>query len=299
MIPIVVIKGGLGNQLFQWVYAHSLQEKATFYPSRFHYGHDDKIMHLELEDLFETCHHVLNEGAFSPTREHLSHAAEWLWSKRMGRGVAESFLRYHQEDPRNDQAQGTSKHLNTRIFSGYFQKNSYSEASKNVVELEILPYAERVASKLLLTELIPRSYSVLHIRTGAYSTQKASDPNFIGNLDEKYFLDNIDKLKANFLIVLTENADHIPKLLKKIKPDLVLDAQQLDAWETLATMALSESMIGANSSLSWWGAKLASLKGAETWLPANWSSWENIDSRGYRFPNLKILESSWHPTQNS
>ena len=299
MIPIVVIKGGLGNQLFQWVYAHSLQEKDTFYPSRFHYGHDDKIMHLELEDLFETCHHVLNEGAFSPTREHLSHAAEWLWSKRIGRGVAESFLRYHQEDPRNDQAQGISKHLNPRIFSGYFQKNSYSETSNNVVELEILPYAERVASKLLLTEIIPRSYSVLHIRTGAYSTQKASDPNFIGNLDEKYFLDNVDKLKANFLIVLTENADHIPKLLKKIKPDLVLDAQQLDAWETLATMALSESIIGANSSLSWWGAKLASLKGAETWLPANWSAWENIDSRAYRFPNLKILESPWHPTQNS
>jgi len=299
VIPNVVIKGGLGNQLFQWVYAHSLQEKVAFYPSRFYYGHHDKIMHFELESLLETCHHVLNGGVESPSREYLSQTAEWLWSKGIGRGVAESFLGYYQEDPRGDQAQSVSKSRNARIISGYFQKNCYSETSKNVVELEILPYAERVASKLLLTELIPRSYSVLHIRTGAYSGQSASDQNFIGNLDEKYFLDNVDKLKANFLIVLTENADHIPKLLKKIKPDLVLDAQQLDAWETLATMVLSESMIGANSSLSWWGAKLASLKGAETWLPANWSAWENIDSRAYRFPNLKTLESTWHPTHNS
>jgi hypothetical protein len=293
MIPIVVIKGGLGNQLFQWTYAHSLKGINTFYPSRFHYGHHDKIMHLELEDLFETCPHVLNAGAFSASREYLSHTAEWLWSKRMGRRLAESFLRYHQEDPRDDQEQGVGKYEKSQIISGYFQKNCYSDISKGAVRLEILSYAEKVAAKLLTSELIPRSYSVLHIRTGAYSAQNASNPNFIGNLHEKYFLANVDKLKSNYLIVLTENADHISGLLTKIKPDLVLDAQQLDAWETLATMALSESMIGANSSLSWWGAKLASLKGAETWLPANWSSWNNINSEDYRFPNLKLLESSW------
>ena len=294
--PIVVIKGGLGNQLFQWTYAHSLQTKNAFYPSRFHYGHHDKIMHLELKELFENCSHVLNSGALSPWRENLSHSAEWLWSKRMGSGIAELLLRYHQEDPRDDQAQGVSKYRKSQIISGYFQENSYSEISRGVVELEILPYAEKVAAKLFADDLIPQSYSVLHIRTGAYSTQHPSDPNFIGNLHERYFLDNIDKLNANYLIVLTENVDHIPELLKKIKPDLVLDAQVLDAWETLATMALSESMIGANSSLSWWGAKLASLKGADTWLPENWSSWKNINSEAYRFPNLKVLESTWRPT---
>lgn len=214
----------------------------------------------------------------------------------MGRGLAESLLRYYQEDPRDDQAQGVNKYKKFQIISGYFQRNSYSEISKGAVELEILPFAEKIAAKLLARKIIPRQYSVLHIRTGAYSMQNASDPNFIGNLHERYFLENLDKLKANYLIVLTENADHIPELLKKIKPDLVLDAQHLNAWETLATMAFSESVIGANSSLSWWGAKLASLKGAETWLPANWSSWNNIDSEAYRFPNLKILESSWRPT---
>ena len=296
MIPIVVIKGGLGNQLFQWTYAHSLHGTNTFYPSRFHYGYHDKIMHLELEDLFETCSHVLSKGVISPSKEYLSHSAEWLWSKRVGRGLAESLLRYHQEDPRDDQAQGVSKYKKFQIFSGYFQRNSYSEISKSVVELEILPHAEKIARKLFAREIIPRHYSVLHIRTGAYSMQNASNPNFVGNLHEKYFLENIDKLKADYLVVLTENADHIPELLKKIKPDLVLDSQQLDAWETLATMALSQSIIGANSSLSWWGAKLASLKGAETWLPANWSSWNNIDSDAYRYPNLKVLESSWRPT---
>ena len=213
----------------------------------------------------------------------------------MGRGMAESFLRYHQEDPRDDQEQCVDKYEKSRIISGYFQKNCYADISKGAVRSEILSYAEKVATKLFASELIPRSYSVLHIRTGAYSAQNASNPNFIGNLHERYFLANVDKLKANYLIVLTENADHISELLNKIKPDLVLDAHQLDAWETLATMASSQSMIGSNSSLSWWGAKLASLKGAETWLPANWSSWNNIDSEAYRFPNLKILESSWRP----
>jgi len=293
MKPIVVIKGGLGNQLFQWTYAHSLQTENAFYPARFHYGHHDKIMHLELEQLFEKCPHVLNSGALSVWRENLSHSTEWLWSKRIGKGIAQSLLRYHQEDPRDDQAQGGSKHRNSRIISGYFQENSFSQNAQSVVETEILPYAERVAEKLFATNLIPQRYSILHIRTGAYSRHVPSNPNFIGNLHERYFLDNLDKLEADFLIILTENADHIPDLITRIKPNLVLDAQVLNAWETLGVMAMSQSMIGANSSLSWWGAKLASLKGAETWLPANWSSWKNINSEAYRFPNLKVLESSW------
>jgi hypothetical protein len=250
-------------------------------------------MHLELEDIFESCPHVLENGTLSPVRENLSHAAEWLWSKPLGKSISESFLGYYQEDPRSDQNQSDNRSREARIISGYFQDNKFSNSPLGAVELEILPHAEKIAAELKSTKLIPQSYSVLHIRTGVYSTQSASNPSFIGNLDDNYFLKNLDKLNANYLVVLTENADHIPGLLKKIKPDLVLDSNQLDAWETLATMTLSESIIGANSSLSWWGAKLASLKGAETWLPNNWSSWNNIKSEAYRFPRLKLLESSW------
>jgi hypothetical protein len=296
MNPIVVIKGGLGNQLFQWTYAHNLGSKYKFYPSRFHYGHHDKIMHLELNDMFAHCPHVLNGGVLSPSREQLSHLGEWMWSKRLSKKAAEIFLGYYQEDPRNDQEQRSARDRKAWIYSGYFQKNIYSSNSNSVVELEILPNAEKIGARLIESKLIPHQYSVVHIRSGNYLSQSAKDSNFIGNLDDRYFLENLDKLNASYLIVLTENANQIPKLLNKIKPDLVLDAHQLNAWETLATMTLSESMIGSNSSLSWWGAKLASLKGSNTWLPENWSAWNNINSTDYRFKNLQILESVWRST---
>lgn len=295
MRPIVVIKGGLGNQLFQWAYAHTLylHSGQNFYPSRFHYGYHDKIKYLELGDIFESCPHVFRKGSISPTKEYLSHLAEWTWNTQSGRVLAETLLRYYQEDPRNDQKQNYKKSANTWISSGYFQNNFYVDNSPSVVELEIVPHTEKIATRLIEAKVIPRKYSVLHIRTGDYSKQSARDKNFIGNLHDRYFLDNLDKLDASYLIVLTENASHIPKLLNKIKPDLVLDIAQLNAWETLATMAFSESLIGANSSLSWWGAKLASLRGANAWLPENWSSWNNINSINYRFKNLRTLESIW------
>jgi hypothetical protein len=293
MGPIVVIKGGLGNQLFQWAYAHSLQAKEPFYPAQFYFGHHYRNAHLELQSIFETCPHVLNQGDLSQSKEFVSLSAEWLWSKRFGKRLAESFFGYVQEDPRIDKPQVINSRGKAKIISGFYQKNCYSENAMGAVELEILPHAERIGAGLIASGLIPRQYSVLHIRTGEYSARSSSDQSFIGNLQEDYFLDNLDKLKAKYLIVLTENADHIPDLLNKIKPNLVLDAHQQNAWETLATMAMSESMIGANSSLSWWGAKLASLKGAKTWLPSNWSAWNNIDSVGYRFPKLNIIESSW------
>lgn len=293
MGPIVVIKGGLGNQLFQWAYAHTLPLEMPFYPSRFHYGHHDKIMHLELEDIFESCPHVLNRGAYSSSRELLSHSAEWMWSKRYLQGATESLFGYYQEDPRHDVLQVKEIPRKTRIISGYFQKNEYVDASNGAVTSEILPYTKRIADRLMDTAVIPKRYSVLHVRTGAYSSQSSSDSSFIGQLSEEYFLGNLDKLKASYLIVLTENADHIPGMLKKIQPDLVLDAGSLDAWETLAAMASCDSMIGANSSLSWWGAKLAAINGGETWLPSNWSAWNNIDSHDYRFPTVQTLEPTW------
>ena len=296
MKPIVVMKGGLGNQLFQWAYAHSLQSRHKFYPSRFHYGHHDKIKYLELDDIFESCHHVLKGGSLSPARENLSHLAEWMWNKKSGRNVAETLFGYCQEDPRNDQKQSGSKNRDAWISSGYFQKNIYVDNSAGAVEFEVLPHIEKIANRLIEAKVVPQKYSVLHIRTGDYSRQSAKDKNFIGNLHDNYFLDNLKGLHANYLIVLTENANHIPELLSKIKPDLVLDADQLNAWETLATMAFSKSMIGANSSLSWWGAKLASLKGADTWLPENWSIWNNINSMDYKFQTLRVLESVWRST---
>jgi hypothetical protein len=293
MGPIVVIKGGLGNQLFQWVYAHSLKSKEPFYPAQFYFGHHYRNAHLELQEIFQTCPHVLNEGNLSQVKEFVTLSAEWLWSKNSGKRLAESIFGYVQEDPRIDKPQVFDSHHKARIISGFFQKNSYSDIAMGAIELEILPHAERIATGLIESGLIPTQYSVVHIRTGEYSSRSSNDPNFIGNLDKRYFLENIDKLKANYLIVLTENADHIPDLLNEIKPNLVLDSHKQNAWETLATMAMSESMIGANSSLSWWGAKLASLRDAQTWLPSNWSAWNNIDSIGYRFPKLNIIESSW------
>lgn len=293
MKPIIMLKGGLGNQLFQWTYAHSLQPHQKFYPSRFHYGHHDKIKYLELGDIIESCPHVLKGGSLSPSREYLSHLGEWMWNKKLSRKVAEIFLGYCQEDPRIDQRQSGNRNRKSWISSGYFQKNIYVDNSAGAVEFEILPHTEKIASGLIEAKVIPQKYSILHIRTGDYSRQSAKNINFIGNLHDRYFLDNLDKLNANYLIVLTENADHIPELLNKIKPDLVLDTGQVNAWETLATMTFSESMIGANSSLSWWGAKLASLKGANTWLPENWSIWNNITSINYKFQNLSLLESTW------
>ena len=293
MGPIVVIKGGLGNQLFQWVYAHSLQAKEPFYPAQFYFSHHYRNAHLELQDIFETCQHVLNHGDISQTKEFVSLSAEWLWSKKSGKRIAESIFGYVQEDPRIDKPQVLDARHKARIISGFFQKNYYSNIALGAIESEILPYTERIAEGLVETGLIPRQYSVVHIRTGEYTARNSTDQSFIGNLEKRYFLENVDKLQAKYLIILTENADHIPDLINEIKPDLVLDSHQQNAWETLATMALSESMIGANSSLSWWGAKLASLKGARTWLPSNWSAWNNIDSAGYRFPSLNLIESSW------
>jgi hypothetical protein len=92
---------------------------------------------------------------------------------------------------------------------------------------------------------------------------------------------------------LTENREDAKELVKNLKPQLVLDKFDTTPWETLAIMYGASQFLGANSSLSWWGARLCSANGGEVWLPSQWSYWKNIDPMDYHFNGAKIVNASW------
>jgi hypothetical protein len=294
MNPIIVIQGGLGNQLSQWSFAHTISSPQLFRIDLLKGLGSIEPREFELLSVLENCQHIKKTSkgyAISPRAVFFYHTLDRLWQYKFLRTFAESFG-YLREDPRFDQEQSSRFPKHIRYARGYFQKQQNVEKILNDVNSEIIPIVERILPELIKRFGIGPQYSVIHVRRGDYEVAEFS-PTVIGTLSDEYFIRGAQNLKSSGLIVLTEDHRDVLDLLDALSPDLVLDKRDTSPWETLALMYGATEFLGSNSSLSWWGARLCAIRGGKVWLPAEWSFWKNIDPVAYHFPSCNIAQVYW------
>jgi len=290
----VVIQGGLGNQLSQWAFAHSFSDRKSFCIDPINGLGLSRDRGFELLPVINLCPHIHRNARDSlviPWTTPVFHALDRLWQFSSLRKLIER-LGYVREDPRIDQEQTTKFPKVIRYAKGYFQKQQAIENNFAFVEREIIPVVGEYLPKLRAKFSLLEDYSVMHVRRGDYKSAEFSTA-IIGTLSDKYFVMGCSKFKSKKLVLLTENRRDVIDLVKTLTPDLVLDKHDTSAWETLAIMYGATNLLGSNSSLSWWGAKLCSFRGGDVWLPAQWSYWRNIDPSNYHFPLCKTVEAHW------
>jgi hypothetical protein len=299
MNPTFAIQGGLGNQLSQWFFAHSITESHEFHIDPLYESSQNMNRNLEVQELIERCPHVAknSQGAYSPMKMvSLFHLFDRIWEFKKFRFLIENFG-YIREDPRFDQEQTMNYPKTIRYGKGYFQKQGKIESIFEIVESELIPIVDKafqgVKSKFDLIE----SYDVLHVRRGDYETTNFTPIN-IGTLSDDYFVNWSKERKHSRKIVLTENKDDVLNLVQHLHPITVIDKSLTNPWETLALMYGAENFLGSNSSLSWWGARLCSSRGGNVWLPNQWSLWNNIAPEDYHFPKCHIADSLWRESGN-
>ena len=290
----MAIQGGLGNQLSQWYFAH------TFFPhSHFRIDplYEMTVMgprNFELQPLIEKCSHLEYEidQNFLPLFTKIYYRIlDSLWEFNTLRRFAEG-LGYVREDPRFDQKQSKRSSKNVRYAKGYFQKQAEIEKIFNSVELELLPVLRETLASFEKRSHLGSNYTVLHVRRSDYDSAEFT-PIIIGTLSDEYFLRGLEGMDTSNLILLTENREDVTDLVKALNPRMVLDKFDTTPWEALAIMYGASQFLGANSSLSWWGARLCSAKGGKVWLPSQWSYWKNIDSTDYHFSGTNIANVYW------
>ena len=57
-------------------------------------------------------------------------------------------------------------------------------------------------------------------------------------------------------------------MIEDLKPDLVFSSKNSTAWQAIKMMAMADSLVLANSTLSWWGGFLASNRGKIVYSPS-------------------------------
>ena len=279
----VRIRGGLGNQLFQYSAARSLADRLN--------------VNLGLDT------REYNAGSpFEMGLKHFNIRAEFN-PKGLIKHKENGFSKYIL-----DIALGNHKNVyketnlgfnnlfhslpNKTYLKGYWQSEKYFENNqKNIFkDLQIITPQSKKNIKIL--ENISKTNSVsLHIRRGDYVTNSAYNMKH-GTCSLDYYKKSVDylskSLNKNFTIfAFSDDPEWVFKNLK-----LPMDIQFIEHnsskknYEDLRLMSQCNHNIIANSSFSWWGAWLNKSPKRTIISPKEWYIDKNIK-------NIDIIPNNW------
>ena len=284
--------------MFQWCFAHSLNPEGKFYVDLLFDG-PDEINHqldFQLPELVAKCSHIEKSADGTPSNVKLKkfwHGINYVWliHSRLIRYLI-SVLGYYRENPNQSVAQSKFMPRKIRYAYGYFQSNEIVADAWRLIESELSSHLQNEIDAVMNKFEFESKYTVVHVRRYPAKGYKHSPIHF-SNLSNNFFLNWVQEHPAPNLVLLTEKADEVSELISLLMPSIVLDKDSTSAWETLAIMANSTSMLGSNSTLSWWGAKFASDRGGAVWLPTQWSYWENVDMNKILLESCNVWEADW------
>lgn len=268
----VVLMGGLGNQMFQLAFAlgQKFDEIELFY----NLGN----ARMNNRDVPEICDFIL------PSRVSLRSAPEkfkWLSEKIIGVNIGIhlrdtfsaklfrstirflssiyfSFLLGNLVNVRVSTNIGFHefrKLNNNSLVIGYFQTYRYLD-SENPIELAgIQPKTISSATLKWINKNKGLNLLAIHFRLGDYRNEPS-----IGILDSEYFaraLDTLNRESFDKIVVFTDSPGDLKSYIPRNLKNFEIAPSGSTSAESMWIMQKCSSFIIANSSFSWWAAKLS------------------------------------------
>lgn len=291
---IVKLRGGLGNQMFQYAaarrLAHAHNAPLGLDISFLSGSGADTPRSLELEHLSITA------GIASPGEVARLRFKEARWTAPLfSRGL--QMLGKERPAPRDIRERHF--HFDVTLLNapddvyldGYWQSEKYFAEIGGIIRSEFTvryPLDDRNGE---LAELITGSESVsLHVRRGDY----ASDPqaaHYHGECGPEYYTRCLDiigeEMHDPYLFVFSDEPAWVMENLKfPFATTFVTHNGPQKGYEDMRLMSLCRHNIIANSSFSWWGAWLNGNPDKRVLAPSRWFNQPGIDTSD-------LLPDSW------
>lgn len=292
------LQGGLGNQLFQWTFAHHILKEVPssdikFCISNLPRKRDDNKSNPH-DKLLTTCSHISSAPKLINSIIAKHQFPNKMWSVKLFRRMLEGNFGYYREDPRLNVEQSQIPTLSqVRILSGYFQSSRYVSSVSPWILQELMPILNSAIAIAGPKLSLPKIYSAIHVRSGDYFNSDVNNPLVIGRLSTFYYQQNLTKELKRPLVLLAPELNNIKNIVDILRPDIILTEEETTDWETLAIMAHAQHFFGANSSLSWWGAWLGLQRGNQVFLPESWSKHNIVNDSEYNFSGLIRVPANW------
>lgn len=272
---IVKLKGGLGNQMFQYAAARALAlEKNTWVyldPSFLYEDAKGRWTQRDYElDCFNIVYRFERSGRVNLLRS-LNHKARM---RRLSESVL-WFLPYrnYTEYAGGFNAEFFNNPVNTYL-EGYFQSEKYFlKYRKNLLKEFTFHETPTEKSAELLGRLRNSRALSIHVRRGDYVSNQAA-LKFHGFTGEEYYRAAIGEMSKSvdsidFCCVFSDDIEWAKQHIKTSMETVYVDWNTKGS-EDLRLMMNCTHHITANSSFSWWGAWLGEKSGSKIIAPLKW-----------------------------
>ena len=154
---------------------------------------------------------------------------------------------------------------------GYFQTSKWSKYESVQAQFKNIEFDLGDDVKKQAAELLENQTLGMHFRIGDY----VIDSDAYGVLPNSYYseaLNEINLFSKTKILFSDSPVEASKRLLNDLKAPHEVAPASCSAAETLYLMSACQSLIIANSSLSWWGAKIGNLRGTtkEVIAPEPW-----------------------------
>lgn len=247
--------GRLGNQLFQYAFAHQLSihfdRQVTFFFDKYHLGNKYE---WDVSEHLQHCRHISGKVRSDYRGLMLKTSDKMYLTSRQGFEIlsrSAKFMRVmdafeYPKFPKDP----------PKLITGFYLNSLSIERSPVFLE-ELGDYLSKNVN--VDKFIINNDYEILHIRG---TDMKNS---IYGTLNHNYYL-NIPKSNLPRYII-TDDPSHARFLTKDLEVAGIFSPKELNPWESLQLMRYCKRVYASNSTLAWWGSYLSLKNGGEAILP--------------------------------
>ena len=266
-----ILKGGLGNQMFQI----------------------SAVISLALENKVSFC---FDEGTWprmggaggeafqaSPPKKYLNNVFRKLPFRNI---KAKNLWSVYNEPSFHYNRVPAGKNL---LLNGYFQSEKYFATKKEIIKKVFSPppniiksFNEKIASPFPNSETV-----AIHVRRGSH----LRNPHYHGSCDAKYFHESIAMFDGDFIFVVF--SDDMEWCKSNFCGQKFIFVENQEDYEDLYYMSLCNHNIICNSTFSWWSAWLNKNNNKKVISPKKWFG------PGYASHNLSdLIPKGWIVVDN-
>ena len=248
---IIKIKGGLGNQMFQYAHGRSLEfsgKKVVFDVSFFEDNKNDIARDFKLDNF------------------NIATKAEFINKKNI---FLDFFIKLERRFGLN--------------IEEFFQNEKYIKDIEEIIRKEFTlknNFGNKAGERFRLIENSENSVS-LHIRRGDYVSDKKTK-DYHGICDLEYYKKAVDYLKKKLgeikIFVFSDDIDWVKENLQ-VEDLYFVSNDEIKDYEELILMSKCHHNIIANSTFSWWGAWLNENKDKIVIAPKKWFNNEQANDK--------------------
>lgn len=262
---VVRLRGGLGNQMFQYAIGKNLAlQNNTILKFDVSELEQDKLRHYELD--------IFNISGSIATRFTMMFVC--IFNKRiMSKILGKYYLCIKQQDLYFNEKMLLKK--GNIYLDGYWQSENYFKEIRNIIINDFMIKNKPDKRNKLMIEKIKNSNSVcIHIRRGDYISN-AKTNKFHGHCSLKYYYNAIEiiikKVKNPTFYIFSDDSQWTKENLKLKYPTIYVNINSpKKGYEDLRLMSNCKYFIIANSSFSWWGAWLSNTPNKIVCAPKRW-----------------------------